>query len=81
MVNILEVAERVIRQGEGPYKFLIPLEVSGHINSRTGPPWLSRTAFTTRFNEVFPTIEVPPNVGGLELDVMGLQVYRSKSGD
>lgn len=79
MANILEVADRVIRQEEGLYQFLIPLELSAHINSRTGPPWLSRAAFTARFNEVFPTVEVPPNAGGLELEIMALDKYTAQS--
>jgi hypothetical protein len=54
MINVLEVADRITRKGEGPYSFLVPLRESAHINSKVGMPWLSRKDFTARFSELFP---------------------------
>jgi hypothetical protein len=78
MVNLLEVADKV-RKSVGPFIFLLPLERSAHINSRTDIPWLSRTTFNRRFVELFPNIPVPQCNGGLQFDVIAADKYSAIS--
>jgi hypothetical protein len=75
MINVLEVADRIIRNGEGPYSFLVPLRESAHINSKVGMPRLSGKDFTARFSELFPGHSVPEHRGGLQIDISALEKY------
>jgi hypothetical protein len=75
MVDLLEVADRLIRKGKETVQFLLPLAGRARFDPRTSLPWLARKDFRARFRELFPDIAVPSNRGGLQLQVVSLDKY------
>ncbi|MGW0122565.1 hypothetical protein [Streptomyces sp. NPDC003327] len=74
MAHIMEEASR-LSQDESPWTVLIPLAKSARMSSRSGKPWLSRSDFSQRFTELFPSREMPAHVGGFELTVNAIDKY------